>query len=496
LPSDIEELLALFESENEPAEEPTVLAGDDAATENKEGTETRKFSTIDKVSIKPLKVSAETLGDEPSAEPKKKPASAIGAWFGRTFSFLKRTRTPEQQAAKEKRRAARADRKAARKARKERERAEYDEKYDEYGNPKKPPSSFPIRPKREKRTGCFNGILLALFILCVSAVLSVLMWLGAADLLGLGKAEREVTVIIPRGFTIEDVADILYDAELIEYKQLFMLFADFSDAEEKIKAGTYILNGEYDYRALVTGMSPSGAKRIDVTITFPEGTTLSEAFAKLEHNGVAYADELQAAADNLDFEYSALMYAPELGTDHRLEGYLFPDTYKFYVNDDPERVIKKFLDNFALKWKDEYYEKAEALGLSPYEIIIVASMIEKEAGSESDRALIASVIYNRLASANYPHLEIDSTSYYAAARLGVSTANLDIRGIDSPYNTYITNGLPPGPICNPGLASIIAALNPANTGYYYYALHIDGSHRFFRTAQEQYYFIMSDEYGG
>ena len=140
-------------------------------------------------------------------------------------------------------------------------------------------------------------------------------------------------------------------------------------------------------------------------------------------------------------------------------------------------------------------EQAKALGYTQREILIVASMIEKEAGADSERATIASVIYNRLRDGgqgtNYK-LQIDATLYYAAQIEGVSMS----KDIDSPYNTYLVTGLPAGPIANPGIASIKAALDPETTAYYYYALGKEGVHHFTKTLEEHTAFVNSDEYGG
>ncbi|MDR3311422.1 MAG: endolytic transglycosylase MltG [Oscillospiraceae bacterium] len=350
----------------------------------------------------------------------------------------------------------------------------------------------PLSRRREKRTGCFGGIIFGLFVICVSAALACVLWVVASDFLGFGAESREEEVVIPRGFTLEEVADILKDHGLVGYRGLFLAYAKNSSSAKSIVAGTYILNAEYDYRALIAGMTQKGAARQAKDIMFREGITMAEMFALLEQNAICYADDMWEVVAEQDFDYEFLADAPPLGNRYRLEGYLFPDTYTFWVNDTPLRVLTKMLDNFNAKFKSGYYDRAEELKLTPAEVVIVASMIEREAGTDADRPLIASVIYNRLASAAFPHLEIDATIWYGAARLGVPFS-IDL---DSPYNSYRNEGLPPGPISSPGAASIEAALNPASTGYYFYALHKDGSHRFFKTAAEHSAFVRSDEYGG
>ncbi|NLB29291.1 MAG: endolytic transglycosylase MltG [Clostridiales bacterium] len=323
----------------------------------------------------------------------------------------------------------------------------------------------------------------------MSLVLAALLWLAVTDVLGFGSDAGIVQVTVQEDFTIDDIADLLYENGLIKYKSLFKFYSGFSDAEEKIEPGTYELNLNFDYRAVVDGMSSRGT-RVTIDVTFPEGYTMLQIFERLDEEGVCAADEMWEAADT-DFDYDFLKGLP-LGDYHRLEGFLFPDTHTFYIGDSPIRVLKKLLDNFNNRFKEEYYEQAEELGYSVHEIITVASMIEREAKTDDDRPLIASVIYNRLGSDSYPRLEIDATIWYAIAETGEAFST----SLNSPYNTYMAEGLPPGPISNPGLKSIQAALSPDDTDYYFYALRHDGSHKFSKTFEEHREFVSSDEYGG
>ena len=376
----------------------------------------------------------------------------------------------------------------------------------------------PVKRGRTKRTGCLGGIMMFLFIVCVSAILACLGWMAATDVLGLGDDEGIVEVTIPRDiFTqesreienddgsvtqttvdiadIDAVADILKEEGLIRYKWLFKLYSSFSDADEKIKAGTYQLDYNYDYRAIVNGMTPAGGKLVEIDITVPEGYTITQIVNLLTENNVCDKVELLDALANYDFDYDFLD-SSTLGQEKRLEGYLFPDTYTFYMGDNAVRVISKFLDNFESKWTEEFDAQAEELGYSMREILTVASMIEREAGGDDERADIASVIYNRIENPGTQGtvglLQIDATIYYAIEDTGEAFST----SIDSPYNTYLYEGLPPGPISNPGLASIRAALEPSGEDYYYYALNLEGMHDFFTTYSDFENFINSDQYGG
>ena len=353
------------------------------------------------------------------------------------------------------------------------------------------PDDRPIKQRREKRTGCLGGILYAVFVICICLLLASLLWLAATDVLALGKADEKVQVTVPQDYTIDSISDMLREDGLIKYKFLFKLYADFSDATEKITPGTYELKTNYDYRAIVHGMSAHGGKRVTVSVTIPEGFTLKQIINLLDVNGVCTAAELWDTVTNYDFKYDFLN-ASTLGDKRRLEGFLFPDTYAFYVGDSPTRAITKMLNNFKDKFKAEYVARASELGYSIRDIINIAAMIEKEAGPEEERSTIASVIYNRLNSKNLQKLQIDATINYAIADTGEAFST----DIDSPYNTYIVKGLPAGPIANPGMASIKAALYPKTTDYYYYALNKDRTHNFFKNYDAFTAFINSDEYGG
>jgi UPF0755 protein len=354
------------------------------------------------------------------------------------------------------------------------------------------PDDRPVRPRREKRSGCLGGIIYAVFIICVCLLLASLAWLAATDVLGLGNEDEKVQVTIPQDFTIDEVADILHKNGLIKYEFLFKLYADFSEAEKKITTGTFWLNKNYDYRALVNGMNVRGGKRVEIDVVIPEGYTLKQIFELFEVNGVCTEKELWDAAANYDFKYSFLD-ADTLGDSHRLEGYLFPDTYRFFVGDNPSRAIEKMLKRFNEKFTPEYITRAAELGYSVRDIITIASMIEKEAGNDdTDRDLIASVIYNRLGSNSLKRLQIDATIYYAIAETGEAFST----DIDSPYNTYVVEGLPAGPISNPGVNAIRAALYPVTSKYYYYAANKNGTHNFFKDFESHQAFVNSDEYGG
>lgn len=370
-------------------------------------------------------------------------------------------------------------------------------------------------PKPQRKTGLFSGFMYFVFIVSVSIILACVLWIAASDVLALNKTVVSAEIVLPQDIFTKDtrtvenedgttktetynkadmgkVASILKEAGIIEYKSLFMLYSAVSNANEKLDPGTYELSTIYDYRAIVKKMHFGSGAMVTTDITFPEGLTLKEVFELLEKNKVCTVDELMDCAATLDFGYSFLEELP-YGDATRLEGYLFPDTYQFYEGSNAQTAIDTFLQIFNARITTDLREQAEATGYSLHDIIIIASMIEKEAGSDSERATIASVIYNRLRQ-NMP-LQIDATVQYALPERKEQLTDEDTQ-IDSPYNTYKYTGLPAGPIANPGLASIKAAISPSSTSYLYYALdESTGAHKFFTNYSEFEAFKATQSYG-
>lgn len=345
--------------------------------------------------------------------------------------------------------------------------------------------------RRKKRSGLSGAAIYAIFVIGVSALLACIGWVAANDVLALNKPEKTATITITNDDSFGDVAEKLKDEGLIEYKFLFNLFATFTRSKDDVVAGTFTLNTDMDYRALLSGMSANSATRATVTVTIPEGYTVDQIFTLLEEKGVASVEDLQDMAANHDYAFSFLQDL-ELGDYHRLEGYLYPDTYEFTTPQNPLYVINEMLVRFDEQFTDAMRQEVADSGRTIHEIITIASMIEKETDG-NDRADIASVIYNRLnnpSGGTQGYLQIDATLAYINGGKVPTEAD---KSIDSPYNTYLYKGLPAGPISNPGLESIKAAMNPNSTSYYYYALGDDGVHHFFKTLREQQNFIATQE---
>lgn len=344
-----------------------------------------------------------------------------------------------------------------------------------------------------KRTGgslFSNPWVYLLFILAVSAILAALCWTAANDVLALNKPEHSAVITVEEEDSYSSVVNQLKDNKIIQYKTLFRIFSSVVGAKDKIAPGTYELNTDMDYHAIINGLSAKSGQRMSVMVTIPEGYTLDQIFQELEDKQIAGVSQLKEMAANHPYAFSFLEDIP-LGDYHRLEGYLFPDTYSFYMGEDPKFVINKMLVNFDSKITDSMRTQIQNKGYSLRDIIIIASMIEKETDNE-DREKISSVIYNRLKrpAITGGKLQIDATIQYVLPE-GEKVSESDYETVDSPYNTYKYKGLPPGPIANPGRESIAAAMNPANTKYYYYALGSDKKHHFFETYAEHEAFLNS-----
>ena len=351
------------------------------------------------------------------------------------------------------------------------------------------------RPKRKKGEGLLGipNILVTFvwlaLILAIGVTAGRMLWVCASDVLAFGREDQVVTITIYESDTMDDIIEKLYSNGLIRYRSLFQLYASISDAEEDIQPGIYDLNTRYDYHALVNSMSPSSSRSV-VELTIPEGYTCQQIFALLEENRVCTAVDIGAYAVDGELDDYWFLENVERGSEYCLEGFLFPDTYQFYQNSTPREALEKMLDNFEVRFNEEMRAQIETLnanvtggGYTVREVVVVASLIEREAAAPSEAAAIAGLIYNRLFRwGDTPaYLNIDAALVYAQ---GGDNQTIDTT-LDSPYNTYTHVGLTPTPIANPGLSSLEAALNPETHDYYYYVLNPStGMHQFSTTYEE------------
>lgn len=373
------------------------------------------------------------------------------------------------------------------------------------------------RPRRKSGSGLLGiphliaTVIWLLIIIAIGVTLGRTLWVCAAEVLAFGRENKEVVVTITTDDTMEDVAAKLQEAGLIHYPELFLLYLDVTTdegEESKITSGTFTLNTVYDYMALVTAMSPhSGSRNVIEDVLIPEGYSCRQIFALLEEKGICKASDLEEYAANGELSDYWFLEGVERGDKYCLEGFLFPDTYDFYENSTPRQALEKLLSGFNHRFSEELYAELPVLNarlsemmrnngcseeyiaanqLDLRDLITIASLIEEETSNNSESYTIASVIYNRLTQdqAYERYLNIDAAIFYALGEHKEALTAEDLQ-IDSPYNTYIYPGLVPGPISNPGLASIKAALDPEDTPYYYYVFDpAIGSHVFSKTYEE------------
>lgn len=353
--------------------------------------------------------------------------------------------------------------------------------------------------KRRKDKTTRTLIYLACVVLA-SCLLAGVGWLLVNDVCSLNKDPVEVKLVIEEGDSLSDVANKLKDAGLINYKGVFKLTSGFFKYKSYVEPGSYDLNSDMDYRALIRNMHDWEADSKEaqglVSVTIPEGYTVREIIDLLAQNGVSTAAELEDACANFEFADYDFLDDSQLGSIDRMEGFLFPTTYEFDKNKSAVYAVDTMLTMFKSQISQQMLADIKASPYTLREIITMASLIEKESiGDDTERKNISSVIHNRLENPSSEKggraLQLCSSINYIMKHDGVKTFDTKI---DSPYNTYINPGLTPGPICNPGLSAIKAAIYPADTSYYFFALGTDGKSHFFTDYNEHLKFINSDEY--
>lgn len=345
-------------------------------------------------------------------------------------------------------------------------------------------------PVKKKSQGITGTYVFFIVVTALSLIFSIYAVMCLNDVLAITKTSSTVTVSLNESIdNIDDAVDLLSDNGLIKCKNFCKLFAKFRESqvgpqyrngvyyEDKgYEPGVYYLNSKMGLEGMLQAMHGNATTAETVRLAFPEGYTTAEIVDKLVANEVCDKASLLTVIQTVDFSYSLVN---ELQADekipYRLEGYLFPDTYDFFIGESATSVVKKFLSNNDNKITEKYRKRADELGYSMYEIMTIASIIQYEAGSEDQMKDISGVIHNRLSDkTNYPSLGCDSTSDYIKNKVGPALSSTSAHTADYYLNYYNTDststviGLPAGPICNPGLAAIDAALYPNDNGCYFF----------------------------
>ena len=351
-----------------------------------------------------------------------------------------------------------------------------------------------------------GGVLKILLVILVLLVLTA----GAAGVFAYneingngGKPGAEVTVSIPQGSGVAAIAKELKEAGVIRSAYLFRWYVGHKGAAEKLQYGDFTLQtGGYSYDGLITELS-AYAKADSVRLTFPEGTTAIAIARKMEEAGLCTAEEFLEEANTGDFSaYKFWQYVPDNkeapGRFMKCEGYLFPDTYEFLTEDTVHNYVATFYSHFERQFTDEMYKELDKQDLSLSEVITLASFVQEEAGNEQD-SNVAQVFRNRLAEGSpYPKLQSNTSSYVQSDEDNNYLWNWVApwyggwdkipENILNAYDTYSCTGLPAGPISNPGLAAIQAALAPQPDedvkGCYFFVTDLSGHYYYARTYAE------------
>ena len=278
---------------------------------------------------------------------------------------------------------------------------------------------------------------------------------------------------IVRGMSSQAIADQLAHNNLIHNPWVFLFVTHLSGASHRLQVGTYRLSGAMSIPQIIDHLKTG--KVVTRQFVVPEGLTVDQIAKLWEKSRFGTAAAFNQAAQDPRWR---LNYKIEGDT---LEGYLFPNTYQFPDGATSQVILEIMLDEFDRRWTVEFTEEAKALGFSRHEIITLASIVEAEARVPDERPLVSAVFHNRLRRSW--KLQADPTALYGLGNPDRPPRAADLR-VDSPYNTYIYKGLPPGPICNPGIASIVAALRPTSVDYMYFVATGDGRHYFSKTLRE------------
>ena len=341
--------------------------------------------------------------------------------------------------------------------------------------PKKAESEDAKRDRRKSRyKRVLSTVIVLLLVILASSAISSVIISCVDDVLAIGRSKDKITVSVTEGMTTEQVIGMLCDKGLIKNEKFCLLFNRFIiKQDDDYVSGVYELSPSQGLEVMLNTLSVSSVSTKTVRLTFPEGYTAEQIIAKLDANGVCSAATLRQTIREIDFSSEYSFLPPTTYGSQRyllLEGYLFPDTYDFYLGESAGSVIRKFLTNFRKQYDEEISAAATARGMTMDQVVTVASILEKEGYGEEQMRQVASVIYNRLgdSASGYAYLGCDSTGAYitdiSPEILSEERKSVLVLG----YDSYQHAGLPVGPICSPGLSAIKAALDPVDSDWYYF----------------------------
>lgn len=347
------------------------------------------------------------------------------------------------------------------------------------------------RRKRKKQHKGLKALILAFFIISISVGLAYFIIRIGTDITGINKTGDIVYVKIPQGASTEEIAGILKTNDVIESEWAFRIFSKLTHADGKYQFGSFELKPSLTYEGIIEILTAENNAVNVVNVTIPEGKTLVDISKILEEKKVCQAAEFIKAAEAFEGNYKFKEYIHVTGDIYfKSEGYLFPDTYSFYIDEDPSSVAAKLFTNFDNKFSDEMYARMNELGISMNQLISLASLIQGESANDDQMGGISSVFWNRLnAASQFPYLQSDVTTRYIEDDLKqvIDESKFEkYQSVFYAYDTYACIGLPSGPVNNPGLKAIQAALYPDATDNLYFCHNI--------ATGEIYYAITLDQH--
>jgi UPF0755 protein len=361
------------------------------------------------------------------------------------------------------------------------------------------------RKAHDKHNRRIFRVLWIVSVVIIGAMAAMFIITGMNDMLAINRTdETTVQIEIPENPSLETVAAELDKNGIIDEPTYFKLFANLTKSADDFTQGTYEMRKNMDYEAIINYLLSSANRTDIISVTITEGENVLEIANTLKENGALNdVDKFMELcnSDQFDEDFSFLADIKN-GTSryYKLEGYLYPDTYNFYENEDPESIIYKFLNNYESRINekqtvDGYSKKVSILKMieesgtkySLDEIMNIASIIQAEAANVDDMYYISSILHNRIeadSSLGVSNLGLDSTRYYPY-RTADDLPDSVGKDYVSNYDTYDKVGLPDGPICNPGMDAIIAAINPNSTDYYFFCHDSSGNAYYASTLYEQ-----------
>ena len=350
--------------------------------------------------------------------------------------------------------------------------------------------------KKKRKIIISNPKALALCVVLVISIASSLYLLSCInDVLALMGSDTKTSVTIPENASQKEILQILQENDLINHPHFCNFFVntiftlrnrgtDKKATDVKYLNGIYQLNKKMGVEGMLNAIKDAPKAVETKKLTFPEGWTADQIIERLEKYGICDRKAFFETMQTVDFnEYSFVKTMPDVNLRFRkLEGYLYPDTYEFYLEENEAHAIRRFLDNFKEKFPSKYEARAKELGMTVDEIITIASIIQKEAANEEQMKLVSSVIHNRLKKSM--RLQCDSTGAYVDRYIKPNVSDGEYQAYRERYYTFLCDALPAGPICNPGADAIEAALYPKDTSYLYFYHDKNGKIYMARTLEQ------------